>query len=494
MTRSVGHTRRAPTLRFLGGVRTVTGSRFLLDTGEARVLVDCGMFQGAKALRLRNWDRFPVDAADVDAVVVTHAHVDHSGHLPVLVREGYAGGVHVTPATAALLSIVLPDAAHLQEEEARYANRKGYSRHSPARPLFDSADAERALDRLVETPFATTIDIASGVRATFGRAGHILGAAWVLLEVDGGPRVVFSGDVGRSVHPLLLPPDPPPAAETVLVESTYGDRRHLDEDVTELLADAIRRTAGRGGTVLIPAFAVDRTEVVLYHLADLTRSGRIPKLPIVVDSPMALAALQVYRDAIRAGSPELRPGLDPDGPGGPLDPFDVGNVHEARTVEESVAASRRRYPSIIVSASGMATGGRILHHLSQRLEDPRNTVVLAGFQAAGTRGRSLLDGAREVKMLGRYVSVRAEIVDATGLSTHADQDELLDWLRGAPIAPVSTYVVHGEEHSSFELRSEIEHRLGRLAVVPALDEIVRVDPRHDATAAATADYFPHRMR
>ena len=453
-------TDRSPILHFLGAAGTVTGSRFLLDTGAARVLVDCGLFQGPKALRLRNWREFPFDPKRLDAVVLTHAHVDHCGYLPALARDGFRGPIYASSGTAALCAIVLPDSGHLQEEDAAYANRHGYSKHSPAKPLYTERDANRVLAQFRPIELGVGVEVASGVRATLSSASHILGASSVLLELD-GRRLLFSGDLGRAGHPILRPPAPPPAADIVLVESTYGDRRHEDEDLEEKFAAVITRTAARGGSVVIPSFAVDRTEVVLHLLRKLRRAARIPEMPVFVDSPMALAALGVYRRAIESGDPAIRPEFHGDG-----DPFDPGHLVEARTVEASKRVSAHRGPAVILSASGMATGGRVLHHLVERLPDARHSILLVGFQVPGTRGRALADGATAVKMLGRYVPVRAEVVSFPGFSAHADQAEILAWLGAAPRPPQMVFTVHGEPAAAATLRDAISAQLGWAAAVP----------------------------
>jgi metallo-beta-lactamase family protein len=462
----------APVVRFLGAAGTVTGSRFLLATSSARVLLDCGLFQGLKELRLRNWDAFPVDPATVGAVVLTHAHLDHSGYIPALGRDGFAGRVIATEGTQALCRIVLPDSGHLQEEEAAYANRKGYSKHSPARPLYTEDDALRSLDRFDATAFDAPREVAPGVRATFRQAGHILGAASVMIEVDGARRrrILFSGDLGRPNHPLMRPPAPVPEADVVVVESTYGDRTHDDLESLRRFEEAIARTAARGGVIVIPSFAVDRTEVILFHLNRLVHAGRIPDLPTYVDSPMALAALKLYRAAVERHSAEIRPEIASGS-----DPFNSARVTETRTVDESMTLNFLTGPIIIISASGMATGGRVLHHLARRLPDARNTVILVGYQAEGTRGRSLLDGARSVKMLGRYIPVEAEVVNVPAFSVHADQSEILAWLRTAPRAPEAVYVVHGDPPAAAALREEIVKQLKWNAVVPRHLEQVRLD-------------------
>jgi metallo-beta-lactamase family protein len=456
-------------LRFLGGARTVTGSRFLVETGRARVLVECGLYQGLKELRLRNWEPFPADPASIDAVVLTHAHVDHSGWLPALHAHGYAGLVHTTRFTAELCDILLRDSARLQEEEAEYANRKGYSKHRPALPLYTERDAEAVLTRFQPLDFRETREIAAGVRLRLRPAGHILGAASVELEIDGQRRLGVSGDVGRPSHPLLVAPEPMGALDALLVESTYGNRDHPGLEAVDAFARAIARTAARGGVAVIPAFAVDRTEVVLVTLRHLERAGRIPRLPIYVDSPMALAALRVYRRAIAESSDEIRPELR----GGP-DPFDTGLLTEARSVEESREINQVEGPAIIVSASGMATGGRVLHHLERRLPDPRNSIVLVGWQAQGTRGWRLLKGERTLKMHGKLVPVRAEVADIGGFSVHADRDEILDWLRSFERPPARVYAVHGEPEAAQALAAAVSNRLGWRATVPELLDRIEI--------------------
>ena len=456
-------------LQFLGGAGTVTGSRFLVETAGQRVLVDCGLFQGTKELRLRNWAPFPVPAGTIDAVVLTHAHLDHVGYLPALVEQGFRGPVLCSARTAELAGIVLEDAAHLQEEEAAYANRAGYSKHRPALPLYTSADAERARRRLRPVPTGEDVAVVPGIDVRLGHAGHILGARTVHLRVEDGARsILFTGDLGRQEHPLLHAPSPPPAADVVVTESTYGGRVHPPaEAALEAMADLIRRTAARGGTVVVPAFTVDRTEVVLLALAELARDGRIPRLPVYADSPMALRVLDVYRAALADGDDELRPAV--------RDPFTDGiDVHEVHDTDGSRALHDLPYPAVIVSASGMATGGRVLHHLARRLPDHRNAVILTGFQAAGTRGQQLADGAHAVKLLGTYVPVRAEVLQVDGFSVHADADELTSWLGRVPEAPGLAFVVHGEPTASAALRDRLEDELGWTVVVPRSMERVRV--------------------
>jgi metallo-beta-lactamase family protein len=433
-------------LTVLGAAGTVTGSSYLVESAEGgRVLVDVGLFQGPKALRLRNWAPFAVDPTSVDAVVVTHAHVDHCGLVPKLAVEGFAGPVYATRGTARLMRIVLPDSGHLHEEEAAFANRKGYSKHHPALPLYTRADAERCLHQLHPVEFDEPMAVAPGVDVVFVHAGHILGAASPLLRLTGtGHRIAFSGDLGRSDHPLLVAPDPlgngDGPVDVVVCETTYGDREAPDVDVAQLLATVVTEAARRGGVVVVPAFAVDRTEMVLHHLDALVRAGRIPSIPVFVDSPMASAALGVYRSGAAAGDPEIRPELHG------TDLFSAIDLVEIRTVEESKDLNSRRGPMVIISASGMATGGRVLHHLANRLGDSRNTVVLVGFQAPGTRGARLAAGEPTVRLLGAEREVAAKVVTVP-LSAHADRDDLLAWLRSGP-TPRRVLLTHGEPAAS----------------------------------------------
>lgn len=455
------------TLTFLGGTGTVTGSKFLFDTGTSQVMVDCGLFQGLAPLRRRNWQRPPLDLDRLDAVVLTHAHLDHCGYLPVLVRHGWRGPVFSTEGTAHLASIVLADSAHLMMEEARQANEFGWSKHKPALPLYDADDAERATKLFRPIDFEEARSIAEGVELEFGRAGHILGSAWAHLTL-GDRSVVVSGDLGRPAHRVLLPPQPRPACDALLIESTYGDRPHDDAAATTLFAETIRRTAARGGSVLIPAFAVDRTEVILIELAKLVRAGEIPDLPVFVDSPMALASLRVYRQAIAKSWPEIRPELMHG-----EDAFDPGQLAELHTSAQSMQANDPKKPSIIISASGMATGGRVLHHLKHMLPNNRHTVLIVGYAAVGTRARALVDGAREIKVHGRYVPVKAEVQVLDAFSAHADATELIGWATSGP-APAVTYVVHGEPESAETLADRLATEQGWTAVVPRDGERVLV--------------------
>ncbi|MFE7511037.1 MBL fold metallo-hydrolase RNA specificity domain-containing protein [Streptomyces sp. NPDC057540] len=461
---------RPALLSFLGGVGTVTGSKFLVESDHARILLDCGLFQGFAPLRRRNRERFARDAGDVDAVVVTHAHLDHCGYLPRLVRQGFRGPILSSAPTARLAGIVLRDSARLQMEAARHANEHGWSKHRPAEPLYDDADVERTLSFFDPVPVGADVEIMTGTTLRLHHGGHILGSAWAHLTLEDGHTLAVSGDLGRPGHPLLLPPEPFSGADVLLVESTYGDRRHEQDSGRSEFAAVIARTVARGGTVVVPAFALDRTEVVLHELGRLRESGVLPRsVPVYVDSPMALAALDVYRDAVRARSAELRPEVLARG-GSALSPEPF---LAARTVQESIAINSAHGPAVIVSSAGMATGGRVLHHLNRLLPDPRNAVVVVGFAAAGTRARDLVDGVRALKMFGAYVPVRAEVADVPHFSAHADAGQIVDWLRDAS-PPHTTYLVHGEPAASAALRDRIDHELGWTAVVPRSGEAVLV--------------------
>ncbi len=452
-------------ITFWGAAETVTGSRFVVETGSSRVLVDCGLFQGLKRLRELNWAKFPVDPASIDAVVVTHAHVDHTGYLPGLVRNGYRGDIWCTPSTAALADILLPDTAHLQEEEARIGNRRRSSRHHPALPLFTQDDAEAALEQIRTHPVGSPFEPAPGIEARFSSAGHILGAASAWLG-DGARSVLFSGDLGRDDDPIMRPPDPPPAADHIVVESTYGNRVHPAEDPSDALAEVVTSTAAHGGIVLIPVFAVGRAQMVLHLLARLRGEGRIPPVPTFLNSPMAVDATELF--------------LRSDGEHR-LDRREIAEmcrgVELVRSVEESKALTTRGGPMIVLSASGMLAGGRVLHHLIQAAPDRRNTIVLAGFQAAGTRGEALMNGATTLRIFGEDVPVRARVVQLDSLSAHADADGLMAWLRSTPAPPAAVSVVHGEVSAAETMRRRIQHELGWPARVPAMGESVEVAPR-----------------
>jgi metallo-beta-lactamase family protein len=443
------------TLQFLGAAGTVTGSMHLVTIGGRRILLDCGLFQGLKALRLRNWDARLPEARNVAAVVLSHAHIDHSGYLPLLARQGFRGPIYCTSGTADLLAVVLPDAAHLQEEAAERANRKGYSKHHPALPLYEASDAAAALKLVQTRDYGVAFGVTDDATAVLRRAGHIIGSATVQLDF-GHPatRLVFSGDLGRYDRPVLRDPDVVPAADVLLLESTYGDRPHPAGAENDLVR-IVREAAGRGGTIVVPAFAVDRTQEMLWLLRRLELEGRVPALPVYIDSPMAIDVTDIYRRHPEDCDAEMTRELEAGGR--PLAPR---NLHIARTEEESRAINDVRGPAIIISASGMATGGRILHHLVQRLPDPRTTVLLVGFQAAGTRGQALEDGARELKMFGHMVPVRAQLERIDGLSAHADAAEILRWLGGFTRPPRLTYLVHGEAERCAALATAIRAHYG----------------------------------
>ena len=434
-------------LRFLGAARTVTGSKTLLSTNGTRVLVDCGLFQGLKELRQRNWEDLPVDPASIDHVVLTHAHIDHTGYLPRLVAQGFQGTVWTTPGTRELADLMLRDSAHLQEEEAAFANRRGYSKHKPALPLYRVVDAERALARFRTVGFGTPTRLSDAVELTFHRAGHILGSAIVeLVATRGGEtrRVVFSGDLGRYDALLMKDPERVPAGADVLIfESTYGNREHADVDPRAFFAELLHRIVRDEGVLLVPAFAVGRTQDVLLLLKEGMADGSMPRVPVHLDSPMAIDATEIY--CRHTGEQRV----EHPHPGGKGCGHFFGELHLHDTVEESKRLGAMKGPRVIISASGMATGGRILHHLRKRLPDPRSVVVFVGFQAQGTRGRRLVDGADTVRMLGEDVEVKAHIARIDALSAHADRSELLRWTATAgPQAPRRTYVVHGEPEAS----------------------------------------------
>lgn len=459
-------------LTFLGATGTVTGSRYLLEVHGRRILVDAGLFQGEKELRSRNWQPFPVAASSVDAVILTHAHIDHTGFLPRLVREGFRGPVYATPPTARLLTVLLPDAAHLQEEEARYANKVGSSKHKPALPLFTTSDAAAALRLVRSVPFHKTTEIHPGCSFTFLRQGHILGAAAVAVrfKASGGKQknVYFSGDVGRFGVPILRPPEPFPGAEYLVVESTYGDRIHNAADPKEELAEVIQRTERRGGVVLIPAFAVGRTQEILYYLREMEDDGDLPPLPVFLDSPLARQATAIYRQAASEHDAETR-FVEQE-----QDAFFPSRLRVLVSVEESKRLNEFREPALIISASGMATGGRILHHLRHRLGDHRNTVLLVGYQAAGTRGRKLQEGAPEIKIFGEQIAVRAEVAQISSLSAHADREELMVWARQSELAPKKVFVTHGEPEAAKAFANLLEEELGWSCHLPAYGEKVEL--------------------
>ncbi len=450
------------TLTSLGAARTVTGSKHLLDVEGHRVLVDCGLFQGLKELRERNWQPLPVSASSIENVVLTHAHLDHCGYLPRLVAQGFKGRIFCTAATSGLAKIVLADAAKLQEEDAERANRKGYTRHQPALPLFTAEQAARAMTLLQPVGYNRPMPIAPGVSVEFIVAGHLLGSAYARITIEAtGQVLLFSGDLGRFGRPVLPDPTMIERADVLLVESTYGDRAHEADDRGARLADIIKRTVGRGGKVIMPAFALGRVEELLYWIHDLESRNQIPELPVYVDSPMSAAVLEQYRGRLA----ELDPDVASEAPRGwrqgqrKVCAFCTARLKVVASIAESQAIQQSSQPAIVISSSGMATGGRVLHHLERALPDPRNTVLFCGFQAAGTRGRQLKDGAKFTHLHGRDIPVAAEIQAIDAMSAHADVNEIMHWLGGFKQAPKLTCLVHGEPGPMDALKARIEQEL-----------------------------------
>ena len=434
-------------ITFLGATGTVTGSKYLINAGAKKILVDCGLFQGYKQLRLRNWAPLPVAAKDIDAVVLSHAHLDHSGYLPLLVKNGFRGAVYCSEATQDLCAILLPDAAHLQEEEAAYANRRGFSRHKPALPLYKTEDAERSLTHLTPVGFGEKTLLPGGVTLRLRPAGHLLGASLVELTHD-GETLLFTGDLGRPNDPIMVAPVAVARADFLVVESTYGDRRHDERDPKQQLSEVVNRTAARGGAVIVPAFAVGRAQLLLHLTHTLKLARAIPDIPVFLNSPMAVDTTRLYH-RYRA---EHR-----------LTPEQCDALHTAAKIvnsaEESKHLNELRGPMIVISASGMATGGRVVHHLKAFAPDPRNTILFTGFQAGGTRGAAIVNGAESVKIHGEYVPVRAEVVSMDNLSAHADYVEILAWLGHFETPPKRTFITHGEPSAADALRRRIEEKL-----------------------------------
>lgn len=441
-------------LTFYGAAGTVTGAKFLLEADGTRLLMECGLFQGLRSLKERNWAALPVAANSLAAVLLSHAHIDHSGYLPRLVREGFVGSIYCSPGTADLLGIMLPDAAKLQEEEANYRNRVGATRHQPALPLFTTADAERALARVRAVAFASPFEPAPGLRARFLPSGHILGASLVQVEV-GGRRLVYSGDLGRYGVPIMRDPESVDEADTLLVESTYGNRSHPADDGTPVIEKAVHRAVERQGVLLVPAFAVGRTQELLYLMRELEEQGRIPRIPVHLDSPMGIAATTIY-----AQHPEEHDAETQQVAASGRRPLVPARFHLSTTAEHSKRLNDLDGPAVIIAGSGMATGGRILHHLRHRLSDPRATVLFVGYQAEGTRGRALRDGATTVEIFREQVSVRATVLTTDALSAHADQAQIVKWLGGFRRPPAATWMVHGEPQAAAALRDVVARDLG----------------------------------
>lgn len=449
-------------VKFLGATGTVTGSRYLVQHNGSRILIDCGLFQGVKPLRLKNWQEFPCDAASIDAVLLTHAHLDHSGYLPRLMREGFRGPIFCTPATADLAAILLPDSAHLQEADAERANRRGYSKHHPAEPLYTSEEAEAVLKQ-----FQPRLEHASfpvgDMQITFVPVGHILGAACIRIAA-GGKTLTFSGDVGRPNDPMMRPPEPLAATDYLVLESTYGDRRHAHEDVKQRFGQIVRETVQRGGTLMVPAFAVGRAQTLLHLLTELKAAGDIPAVPVYLDSPMAIDVSHImcrYQTQHRLSEPECK--------------ALCGGVTYVRDANDSRKLAQNRNPKIIVAGAGMLTGGRILHHLEAFAGDHRSTLVIAGYQAEGTRGRALMDGNRTLKVYGGYVTVTCHLEVLDGLSGHADYVELGDWLAQLPTPPTRLFLTHGEPAASNALRHYLAERFAWAAEIPEEGDEVQLD-------------------
>jgi metallo-beta-lactamase family protein len=471
-------------LTFLGAARTVTGSKYLIESNGVRVMVDAGLFQGLKELRERNWQDLPISASTIDAVVLTHAHLDHCGYLPRLVAQGFRGRVFCTAGTQDLCRIVLPDSAKLQEEDADYANRHGFSKHAPALPLYREIDAARALTQLQPCGYERALPVANGFDVEFVNAGHLLGSSYARMRVD-GRTILFGGDLGRFGRPVLPDPTPVAAADYLLVESTYGDRVHERDDQGARLADIVNRTVQRGGKLIIPAFAIGRVEELLFWLRRLEADGRIPVLPVFLDSPMASAALAAYRRRVQELDPELQPeARDEKAPHDAAAPHPVDirrrqavqerelcifcteRFHVIASVEESKRLTASKSPSIVISSSGMAEGGRVLHHLKAALPDARNTVLFAGYQGVGTRGRRLVDGEKQIKIHGEWIQVAAAIERIDSMSAHADADEILRWLHGFAAPPKQTFIVHGEPTAQDALGARIDAELGWSHMAP----------------------------
>lgn len=450
-------------VKFLGAAGTVTGSRYLLDLGDFEFLVDCGLFQGRRELRRRNWDKFPMPPTNMEAIVLTHAHMDHIGCLPKLVKDGFRGPIYCTAATAEIAKILLLDSGKLQEEEAEYARKKGYSKHENPEPLYTVEDAEAVFPLLVPQDFKKPFSIHPAVDVTYYHAGHILGAAIVKIVIKGDSqtkKLVFSGDLGRYHDPILYPPTLIPEADVVWIESTYGDRVSTTEKPEEELAKAINDVFSRDGLVIIPAFAVGRTQLVMYYLYQLVKKGKIPNVPIYLDSPMAINVSKLYKE-FHQDHQLIAVLEDTD-----QHPFQHSQLHYYRKQEQSRTLNELRGKAIIISASGMATGGRVLHHLFHHLPKEKNGVVFVGYQAEGTRGRRLVDGEEQVIIYGQEVPVKAKIYSVEGLSAHADQNELMEWAEGFGDKPKLAFIVHGEERSAGVLAQKLKDELGWNTVIP----------------------------
>lgn len=451
-------------IKFLGAAKSVTGSKYLLQVDNKKILVDCGMFQGQKELRLRNWDKLPIDPQQIDVAVITHAHIDHTGYLPRLVKDGFSGKIICTAATEDLMSIMLLDAAKLQEEEALFAAKKGYSKHEDPKPLFNTDDAKLVMHLVESHSFNSEFNLLPNVSVKFHTAGHILGAAIVEMKVNGKEqqkKIIFSGDLGRYNDPIMFDPEAITEADILLTESTYGDRLNPMTDVETQLSAIVNEAYANEGVLVIPAFAVGRTQSLIYYFHQLMEAKKIPTLPVFVDSPMAISVTNLYEK--HAGQHKIKV---TEGRHELISIFDAPNIHFCNTSESSKALNSMKKPAIIISASGMATGGRVLHHLYHRLRNENDTLLFAGYQAEGSRGRDILEGEKVVKIFGEEVPVKCHVREVHGLSAHADQSELLRWLSNFKKAPKNTFIVHGEEASSIVFSNAIQQKLGWNATIP----------------------------
>ena len=449
-------------VHFLGASGTVTGSKYLIDTGERKILVDCGMFQGVKKLRELNWDYLPVDVKDIDTVLLTHGHMDHTGYLPKLIKMGYKGAIRGTSPTLDIASIILKDSAKIQEEEAKKANEEGYTKHSPAVPLYTVDDAERAIEHFHSIIEGKWEDLFEGIKVRFQYNGHILGAVFIELDIY-GKRFVFSGDIGRKNDYLLEDPIKPQKADVLFIESTYGDRLHKKGDAKQILKEIIIETVERGGNIIIPSFAVERTQTLMMLLYELRDKGEIPFIPMIMDSPMASNVLKVFEDYQEWHK---------------LDNDELDRVFKSFLIIESFKETweviNKKSAKIIIAGSGMVSGGRVLTYLQQYLDKPENTILLTGFQAEGTRGRALLDGAHELKIYGKYYPVKAKVEDLEVLSAHADQSELIDWLSEIKEVPEKVFIIHGESSAADAFRVKLKSEKGWESIIPSLFDIVEV--------------------
>ncbi|HKY30716.1 MAG TPA: MBL fold metallo-hydrolase [Pyrinomonadaceae bacterium] len=464
-------------ITFWGGVGTVTGSKYLVESGNGRVLVDCGLFQGLKELRERNWQEPPFDPRSLNAVLITHAHIDHTGYLPRLVKQGFHGPVYCSRGTADLLKILLPDSGRLQEEDADFRNRHNLTKHKPALPLYTEKDAYASLELLEPLPnTGEAVQVAPGIRAGFRVAGHILGSSLVLLELDhagadgGGIRVLFSGDLGHYDQPIIRDPVAPPSCDYLLVESTYGDRLHDPEDPKVALARIINDAAERNAPVLIPAFAVGRTQEIVYLIRELEDEKAVPVLPVTVDSPMAAATTAAYSRRTEEHDEEYASVLRQQ-----KHPLRTQSMSTASSRQESKKLNDAEGARVIISASGMMTGGRVLHHALRLVPNPEATIVFVGFQAAGTTGRRILDGEPEVKIMGQWLPVRCRVAKIGGFSAHADYSEVLQWLAGMESGiPRRTFLTHGEPEAANAMAGHIKDRFGWNVHVPQYGERIEL--------------------